>query len=475
MRLLTMALIGGVLAAMVAIAPTVGVARTESANGTNAFGGQPARVTDSCFWGVPIARGEGGNILAPDTNATYYYVRYRVVPGTTVTLRGWYPHARYMSFTSYKTVGGLSGIVNTALDDVNIAPDPGSTNPFDAGAVRTAPRRRFTVTLSTSGDPGSGKRRPNTLYTGQAGNTAGITTVELILRIYLPDRGDVAGGVPLPEPTVTLPNGAISHGRQACTTLAARTGFTDIPAAAAALSVSAYKSLLSLSPVSTHPAANPIHFYRFFNMARLVEPFYVGTSLSHLISSLPTNIEPAFYATAANGYLTGYADRTFGPLRNGHNILVLRGRMPTHPDTFGHNPRSPAHTQVRYWSLCAYGALSDPPLLPVDSPCLYDEQVPVNARGFYTIVVSLPQDRPSNATETCGVAWLNWGTAGDGLARPRLIDLALRYLDGARWFRQRPDDVLVPGTEKRVMGDYLPSGRYTDRRDFQTRGCPRAN
>jgi hypothetical protein len=30
--------------------------------------------------------------------------------------------------------------------------------------------------------------------------------------------------------------------------------------------------------------------------------------------------------------------------------------------------------------------------------CLYDEQVPTDADGFFTIVVSLPEDRPANAT-----------------------------------------------------------------------------
>jgi hypothetical protein len=130
-----------------------------------------------------------------------------------------------------------------------------------------------------------------------------------------------------------------------------------------------------------------------------------------------------------------------------------------------------AGTLVRYWSLCNYGAIANPPLLPVNAPCLFDEEIPTDRSGFYTIVVSLPEDRPVNATVQCGVAWMDWGTAGDGLTRPRLIDLMMRNQLCDPAFAQCADKVLVPDTEARVMGDYLPAGTYTSRSGFEALGC----
>ncbi len=73
-------------------------------------------------------------------------------------------------------------------------------------------------------------------------------------------------------------------------------------------------------------------------------------------------------------------------------------------------------TQLRYWSMCNNEGLTSG---KTTGPCLADEEVPINARREFTIVVSLPRDRPSNATDKCGVAWMNWGTTGDGYTRPR--------------------------------------------------------
>ena len=46
--------------------------------------------------------------------------------------------------------------------------------------------------------------------------------------------------------------------------------------------------------------------------------------------------------------------------------------------------------------------------------CLYDSQVPTNKKGKYTIVTSLPGDRPSNAKTKCGVGYIPWPENGDG-------------------------------------------------------------
>ena len=77
----------------------------------------------------------------------------------------------------------------------------------------------------------------------------------------------------------------------------------------------------------------------------------------------------------------------------------------------------------------------------------------------YTIVVSLPQDRPKNATDKCGVAWMNWGTAGDGYTRPDSTMLLLRNLTTTAHpaFPNAVQNIATPSTVKSTMGAYLPT------------------
>lgn len=453
----------------------------------NSVADQPRSITSTCFWGVPAGPLDGVNILGPETNVAYWYDAFQLPAGAKIVLRGQFPHGRFLSLTSYGTVNGVRGVSLGGLSDFEINPDPGSTNPFRDGAKRTARKRSFTVTLSGDVDPGAGNRAPNTFYVGQAGQTGQTQPIELILRLYRADKNrDMAGGVPLPKPTLVLADGTKAKGQAACDGVKAESGFDKLNTTGLGIPVATYLQLLglprpnptpppaTLPALPTHPAVNPIQFYRFFNQPRLAEPFYQGTVLQGQIAGLPSAISPSLYPTPANAYVYAYADRTFGPDPNGHNVLVLRGRLPTHPRTFNRNPRNDsAGKQVRYWSLCNYGAIANPPLVPANTDCLFDEEIPTNSQGFYRIVVSLPGDRPRNAVQRCGAAWMNWTRKGDGVpgGHERLINLAMRNQLSAPSFAQGADKVLTPGTEKQVMGDYLPDGTYMTKAQFERRGC----
>ena len=58
-------------------------------------------------------------------------------------LHGQFPHARFFSLTTSSVLGVIRG----HLYDVNIKPDPGSTNPYLPGANRNAAHRSYTVTV----------------------------------------------------------------------------------------------------------------------------------------------------------------------------------------------------------------------------------------------------------------------------------------------------------------------------------------
>jgi hypothetical protein len=444
--------------------------------GDGLIGDQPHRVTDTCFWKVPF-RPDTRNILALDTNVTYYYSSFYLPAGASVVFRGRFPHSRFMSLTSYLTTGGQAGLPATALNDVDIDPDPRATNPFRDGALRTAHRRLYTVTVRGDVDPGPGNRAPNTLYVGQPGQTNTTQFVELIYRIYRPDRGyDLAGGVETPKPLLVRADGTTISGQRLCEETQVVSGIAaPIPPFGPSIGFpeAQYEAVLALGP-PTHPAVEPTVWYRFFNQKRLAEPFFKGTVLEGNIATLPTALTSGLYATPANAYMIGYASRLLGPDPAGHNVIVLHAKMPTHATSFERTTVSDTGgKQVRYWSICNYGALVQEigvgPVL-MDG-CLFDEQVPVDADGFYTIVVSLPEDRPANANEACGVAWLDWGK-GDRLARPDLANLTIRNQLSDPSFAQGIDKVVVPDTEQQVLDDFYPTGHYMTRTQFEARGCP---
>src|SRR5437867_190883 len=103
------------------------------------------------------------NFFYPDQAANYWITELPAVPGETLTIRGKYPHGRYISFTSYdgvfRAVDGLS--------DQHILADPGSTNPFFPHALRTAVNRLYTVhaVFGQRPPPSTTQQQNNYLYT----------------------------------------------------------------------------------------------------------------------------------------------------------------------------------------------------------------------------------------------------------------------------------------------------------------------
>jgi hypothetical protein len=170
-------------------------------------------------------------------------------------------------------------------------------------------------------------------------------------------------------------------------------------------------------------------------------------------------------------YLITWLSRKFGP------VYVMRGRMPSFPDTFaGADGRGLAvmpAAQTRYWSLVSCEAAPSGQI--VDG--LTDMQVPLDREGNYTIVVSRPEDRPANATAANGVAWLTWSPRGEGVDSPlNRTDfgmLMLRIMANDPGWAQSPDHVTKPGEEEAVMGPYLPRGEYTDKATFEASGLRR--
>jgi hypothetical protein len=126
--------------------------------------------------------------------------------------------------------------------------------------------------------------------------------------------------------------------------------------------------------------------------------------------------------------------------------------------------------QTQYWSIVSCEAMPSGQI--VDA--LTDMQVPLDKDGNYMIVYSRKEDRPANATDENGVAWIEWSPRGEGIDgpknRPDFGMLMLRFISNDPKWKESPNYVTKPGMEEAVMGPYYPRGEYTDKATFEATG-----
>jgi hypothetical protein len=103
------------------------------------------------------------------------------------------------------------------------------------------------------------------------------------------------------------------------------------------------------------------------------------------------------------------------------NVLLIRAKKPTSSPAVA-SPRIDPSVQARLFTVCSYNFWNG-----AGNDCVSEEDIAVDAGGFYNIVVSEPSDRPSNATAENGVTWVDWGPFLDGRIafRNLMVDDAL--------------------------------------------------
>lgn len=406
-----------------------------------------------CFW-VAVVTPAGLSYLFPDTGASYWLTQFRLPEGATLELAGQYPHARHLSFSTYES----DGRPVDRLNDLMIAPEAGSTNPFVIGARRDATNRAYRIQVAQA-DVKAGvqvdesERPRNTVFA-----KTGSEPIQLIMRVYVPDNGlDAKACVPLAKPSARFADGRMLEGEALCSELVIKEGsLRDVR-----LTPEATKKLLGLASTSSpyHPAQADASWHAFFNPPLLVATTLVGTSFQRVGSLLSAKRKGGFYSTLDNTYMSTFVDRRFG------EVLVLRGKAPTTPKTReGTTVMQPG--QLRYWSICKYRSFAD----TAAGDCVYDEQVPVDTNGNFVIALSNAAVKPVNATAACGVAWLDWGI-GDGVGNPDGGVLVLRHMMPAGDFTHSLFATQRPGDEASVLGPYYPRATYMTKAEFEKRGC----
>lgn len=410
---------------------------------------------DDCFWVGPYIKEDSkSNIAYPDTGATYWHAGYTLPEGASLKLKGEFPYARYMSLNSYRADASPA----YAMADNAIVPNQGSINPFVQDANRVNEFRDYELSIEQGMAPET--IPDNTLY--DSVNT-GEKSV-LVYRVYVPNQGkDMKGGVSLPQAELTLENGDVLTGGEACEALSSDTDLLPIPKVPA----KGYAGLRGYG----NPAQNSLVKENGKQTVKWKAAYNaVYTNRCSFLDKCEANPERQvnWYANLDNQYVSAFLDNTIKP------VVVIRGKLPEIPATLSGVDTYDEHSsQLRYWSICQNEYYSQ----KVEA-CLYDEQVTIQPDGKYLIVTSKAADKPSNASAECGIDYLPWSESGDGFAivegrenNEQDALVLVRNMLPVNGFDQAVQNTQTPGDEETVMGEYLPTAEYFTKEEFEALGC----
>ncbi|MGD9710910.1 MAG: hypothetical protein AB7V46_02440, partial [Thermomicrobiales bacterium] len=388
----------------------------------------------ACAWTVEIAPTSNAlNAAYPETHASYFVMPYVLSPGESLILEGTYPFARFFSIVTYYRDLGPQGTgleLLGWLPDFAIVPDAGSANPsVDATASTDPSQRSWTIevtgTASASSEPvvATPVEGRNVLpgMSADIENSIGV----MAMRVYLPeDASDTTGGVGLPSLTLVDE----SNGSRPLT-----------PCTAEERQI--WKQFFTPFLEQIIEAAPPL-------------------PLPQSVDAPPDWVQnrfPGLGTNPDNRYLMTPVAWTPG------RIVVIRGQAPTFPNTLAGDPQTTA-ADLRYWSFCTGSNVN--PL--VTTACVADFEIPLDDDGFYTVVVSQPEDQPANATVENGVSWLQ----GAPPNQPDLLFLR-HMLPSDAFFDQSvwavPEQ--TSGVAEEIMGPYFPQTVYCDTATFEEGGA----
>lgn len=397
-----------------------------------------------CFWlRGPFSADPYINLAYPDANVYYWAGVFTIPEGARLELLGEYPHSRYMSFVSYDE----RGRPQESLPDFLIRPDEGP-NPYEVGAARTATQRSYRVEVLPTAPEAQravGSRQSGGDYNEIHAPYYGKGKQQAILyRIYLPDRGtEPDGGASLPTPVLHLESGETLRGKEACIALRTRQPAALAPDAAG-ISAAVYRDLINQPDrPDTWPAQNPATWHIQLDRTSLLG-IYTGE-----INENARRSEGGFYPNPDNHYIRTIVNRRHGP------VFLIRAKAPTTPATVG-GESDMTDGELRYWSVCANQSFVNTRV----NDCLYDEELPRDPRGYFTVVVSRAEDRPRNAHTACGIGWLPMAPDGDGMFDEDVTVVQLRHMLPAEDFLHSIDRIDSQDQMETTLGEYMPKTAY---------------
>jgi hypothetical protein len=415
-------------------------------------GGMPIPGPRSCFWRYgPHSADPYINLAYPDSAVFYWAAVFSTPAGAQLTLSGDFAHARYQSFISYDERGRPI----ESLADYLIQPDAGSTNPYVMSSNRNAESRSYAVELFNATP---GVERAVGKLNREAGSNAlhapeyGDGQQTIIYRIYLPDEGKWPdGGVALPTPNLVLEDGSVQSGQDACAMLNTDQRL-QVTADAVGIPPPEYRKLISQpDKPDTRPAEIPAKWF-----IQLDRPSLLGIYTGD-INDDARRSEGGFYPNLDNHYIRTIINRKHG------KVFMVRGKMPQTPTTY-HGDDYMEEGDMRYWSICSNQGFANTRV----NDCLFDEEIPLDANGFYTVMISRESDRPRNAIKECGIAWLPMADDGDGMFDDDVTVVQIRQMLAAPEFEHAISLVGKQSELEAVSGPYMPRTRYMQPNQVET-------
>ena len=280
---------------------------------------------------------------------------------------------------------------------------------------------------------------------------------------------NVKGNVSFPRFKVQLVSGEVKKGQDACSILQVKKApinkATTIPLATSLALFN--QQLYDGFPAQKHPT-----WFKAFSGVDNIKCIYKFDPITKKPISQcegePVTPKLNYWATPDNEYVFAMTSRRLG------KVIELKGKIPVTPKTYENNPLVEKY-DTRYWSMCTNELITT-----ATNYCVYDEQIKkVDKDGFYSIVSSLPEDRPANAREECGVYFLPLSPRGSGytaedgkvVGHQDLGIYIMRNLLPEPEFTQAVQNVKAWGDEKAIMGNYLPDIKYTSKENFEAKGC----
>ena len=406
----------------------------------------------SCFWRYgPHSADPYINLAYPDASVFYWAAAFTIPDGAKMELIGDFAHARYQSFISYDERGRPV----ESLADYLMAPQAGSVNPYRASTNRNAENRAYSVELINTAPASErvigaydSESVSNVLHAPSYADGQQV----VLYRIYLPDEGKWPnGGAALPEPRIVLSDGSIAMGQEACDALKTA---QPLMVAGDAVGIPAvkYRELITQpGKPDTWPAKVNSEWFIQLDRASLLG-IYTGE-----INEDARRSEGGFYPNLDNHYIRTIVNRKHG------KVFMVRGKMPETPKTYQGNDYS-SEAQLRYWSICSNQGFANTRV----NDCLFDEEIPLDANGFYTVLVSRAEDRPRNAIKRCGLAWLPMADDGDGMFDDDVTVVQIREMLAAPDYVHAIKRVTSQADLSATLGPYMPRTRYMQPNQVET-------
>jgi hypothetical protein len=357
------------------------------------------------------------NVAWPDESAEYWAAPFYAAPGSTMTITGRFPLARYMSFHLYEGTTPVD-----AVTDYQLLPATG-INPYVPGAPRVL---GGTYVLHVVYGQRPQSPAPNTLYAASLNgepNVAGL----ILYRLYLP-QGDATGQVPLPELHYTDATGASA---------------LPCPDTSSVDNGSLNQIIRDSSLPAEWPSEVP--------PTSTAPTWGLSRSQPSTTSAGPVGVRTGnpFFANFDNVYLS------FDVYRDRGDVVAFRAKAPTFVDTRRAGVMPTA--QVRYWSVCS----NDFPTTRYVA-CTPDQSMRLDRKRYFSVVISDPAHRPDDLLPTD-----NWLPAGP---YPDIFVLYRQMLPEPS-FAQAIQFAPSAAGAAQTMGDYYPETRICSTASFEQNRC----